>query len=826
MKIETFRAKGFKGFKRGLGMDEISVDFSGKSGLIALAGDNGTGKSTMMELLQPYPQLVSRDGALFHHVDTRDAERELTFTYAGHRYRTLLKIDGQGEKQEGYVWKDGEPQVNGKISEYSKYIRNLLGSPELFFSSVFCAQNSKKLSDLTTGQLKGLFSEFLRLDRLQGWDETAKAVGNVVAGKVAGVNTRIEILSDHISFRAGIVDGQTSAMSKLEFLQDDKTLLQHDLEEKRKAVDTLKATIAANALAVERRADIQKQIDRLNADLARERTTAEGEIKTLAEKYHAVKGSLSSVDAILKDRAQIETAAERLKAWEAKGAEIQGKRDALTAELPGQQERAHGAETALTAAKQALRDLDNNPEIAELDKAIDAAVRDAREIGQEIERLNHDHETIRILGAIDNALEKTTALDLKDPACQSTTCSFIVGALEAQKTLPELNAQLEARKKLVAEGIAILQAKVKALEEDRHGKQERRTALLEQQATAKREAADRIRAIEPDLRNAQQIVLNTTQLLNTYREDLTTIARETESLKALTARLPEIAVAVERKNGLEKQLAEVMTQGTARKTAWEEKQKAIDGEVMQLIADQGALEVDDTAERSLSQTQKEITEIETVRIPAVEREIQAAREKIATLQAELTRIEQAEKELEGVRAERERLVREQAEWSYIQVACGKKGLQALEIDGAAPLITARANELLALAFGPLFTVRFRTQDDEGREVLDIMVIAEDGTEVLLDNLSGGQRVWILKALRLSMTLLSAEKSGRSFETFFSDEEDGALDVDNARNFIALYQAFMEKGGFGNGIYISHKPECRAFADHVLKFEAGKNPAWG
>ena len=107
----------------------------------------------------------------------------------------------------------------------------------------------------------------------------------------------------------------------------------------------------------------------------------------------------------------------------------------------------------------------------------------------------------------------------------------------------------------------------------------------------------------------------------------------------------------------------------------------------------------------------------------------------------------------------------------------------------------------------------------------ILTIGENGEEVLLENLSGGQKVWILKALRLAMTLLSKEKSGRNFETFFSDEEDGALDLDNARNFINLYQSFMQIGGFGSGIFISHKPECRAFAQNVLKFEAGKNPAW-
>ena len=117
-----------------------------------------------------------------------------------------------------------------------------------------------------------------------------------------------------------------------------------------------------------------------------------------------------------------------------------------------------------------------------------------------------------------------------------------------------------------------------------------------------------------------------------------------------------------------------------------------------------------------------------------------------------------------------------------------------------------------MAFGPLFTVKFRTQDEVGREVLDIISIGEDGEEVLLENLSGGQKIWILMALRLAMTLLSKEKSGRVFETAFFDEMDGPLDPDNSLNFISMYQAFMKVGGFTAILFISHKPSCRNMAD--------------
>jgi len=76
-------------------------------------------------------------------------------------------------------------------------------------------------------------------------------------------------------------------------------------------------------------------------------------------------------------------------------------------------------------------------------------------------------------------------------------------------------------------------------------------------------------------------------------------------------------------------------------------------------------------------------------------------------------------------------------------------------------------------------------------------------------------------MRLAMTLISKEKSAKAFTSFFADEEDGALDPENAQNFIGMYRSFMKSGGFDTGFFISHKPECVAMADHVMIFGNGK-----
>jgi exonuclease SbcC len=203
-----------------------------------------------------------------------------------------------------------------------------------------------------------------------------------------------------------------------------------------------------------------------------------------------------------------------------------------------------------------------------------------------------------------------------------------------------------------------------------------------------------------------------------------------------------------------------------------------------------------------------------------------ARALIMKYESELSAREAVEKDIAEANTEKNRLQQDISDWTYLRNACGKNGLQAMEIDGAAPIITAFANDLLTQAFGPLFTVKFRTINEEGKECLDIIVISDDGEEILLDNLSGGQKIWCLMALRLAMTLLSKEKSGRCFASSFSDESDGALDPDNAINYIGMYRAFMNAGNFENLFFISHKPSCVALADNKLIFDKGKSPYWG
>lgn len=757
MKIESIALKGFIGIKKGLGLDSISLDLSGLSGLVALAGPNGRGKSSFLENLQPYRTLASRKRSLQHHVFLRDSSRDLTFHLNGDQYRTLIKIDSNSEKQEGFIWKNGSPQVNGKVREYDRYIEDLLGSEELFFASIFCAQNSRKLSDMTTGDLKKLFAEFLRLDLLIAYEQTAKQAGTVLNTRVFQINQETDRLRKAVEGKDRLQD---LLMVQIEQNEEHTEMVGHYrfmLLESEKALISAREAATRNDGHRQRVKDLEEQKGKINEEnMADLKATAALADKTEIS-INAVIDGINKCKAILSKKEAIQAAVEKEKTFKQnienltlELSEIQESMSTLTSSL-------HEREKALTNLRADLKSLTQAPEIKLLE------------------------------GKLTSLKESVAALDLRDPACQSTTCRFIVSALEAQKQIPEIERSISEKKAAASSQIQGKKGEIAELE-----KSVKADNILHQ------EKSNRISAAKTTLTSAKAHLVQAEAL-----------AKDAPQMEITESRMADL---IEKQEYLTAQVNSAKEGLIARRE--ERGDKVID---LNLKIESVMKEIDHQADEKVKGLLGTITGIKDD-IAKYEKKITDTLAQVATIEAKIKEIESHEKALIDAEDRQRRIVSEISEWSYLQIACGKKGIQALEIDSVAPLITGYANALLQKTFGPTFTVRFRTQDPEtGKEVLDILVIREDGTEVLLDDLSGGEKVWVLKSLRLAMTLVSKQKSGKLFGTALADEEDGALDVENAQNFVHLYRAFMEQGDFGTAYFISHKPECVAMADHVLEF---------
>ena len=760
MKILRLRAKGFVGLQKGLGLSEIDIDLSQLSKLIAITGENGAGKSSFLELLTPYPCLFSRSPTFKNHCYLRDSHRIIDIEYEGSHYECMVKIDCQSGKSEGFVIRDGKSLTDGKISTYSQKIEEIFGSRTLFENSIFCSQNSETISDLTTGQLKSLFSEFLRLEKLVGYETTSKQCVVVLESLKRNVEKEIDVLENKAEGRANVERELSEEVKREEGLDKEVEQLTDKISTTEEDYEAIKETLSKSLVKKDRLKNFEQNLTRFKNDRDRESESAEGELNRLRIKLRGVNDELSKSELLLKDKAEIMNACQQ------------------ESEIA---ERVPVIEKDIECRKKELDKADS--EINEITKTIN-------ENRRAIDAGKKDPEVARLEAEIGGKREKTVDLEKRDPACQSEICSFIVGALEAQKELPALEQTLSTQQKVVAEQIC---KTTEAYDADMV-----KVAMLKK---AKAEDAKDYNAMV-----VEKYALN----------------EKLKKIRLLSVKKPDIAVAMSQKEGLEKRKDEITSEGIRIRDTRNKSTAMIDNEIKKLNTEIENLKgsIDNALDEKKDGIKLQINESKLV-LEDTNKKISDTKESIAVLKQSRAEKIASEIELVTKKDKLDKLVHEQSEWTYLRAACSKDGIQALEIDAVAPLISSYANDLLSRSFANNFMVRLRTQTDEGKETLDIVVVLENGDEVLLENMSGGQKVYILEALRLSLALINVEKSGRRYQTFLADENDGALSVENAKNFIELYKSAMEIGGMDAVYFISHKSETIALADHVIMFEDGQ-----
>jgi len=593
------------------------------------------------------------------------------------------------------------------------------------------------------------------------------------------------------------------------------------IAEGKQDAEDVKEIIQKNALHLQRKADIEANIINLTGELNELKFQEEKELLELRKAYAETKAELDKCVKVLAERDQIETAAGECETIRAEIETIAAKLETIAADLATKKEELTGLELKRKDLGQQRAELARDEELQEIGKKITEYEHMLKKCNADLYNLQNSVELTLAEGKIRQAKDKMKDLDLKDPACVSTTCSFIVGALGAAKLLPELERErqgieidLDSKRYGVEKAIRELTADIE-LKRGTYASREAEVSVL-------------IKNIDAALAGNAGFITGTRERIQFFegtlsdaRKHLARLRFDLKCREELAARLPEILVAASRHDDLNLQLSNNIDKGQVARIAWTKKQRDKQWQIEEkktCLAEILTL-IDTTAEQSLKQIQADIATKEK-ELTTWGEEITAKKGRLAGIQAELRAIEEVEKEVATAEAEKGRLTGEASEWTYLRNACSKTGLQALEIDGVCPHIQFEANKLLSDSFGPCFSIRIQTQDEDGKEVFRVWVIRENGEEELLEDYSGGERVWMLKALRLSLTILSKHKSGRRFDAAFGDEETGALDVERAKSFMELYRSFMKAGEFGSLYFISHTKECLGYADHILTFRKG------
>jgi exonuclease SbcC len=169
-------------------------------------------------------------------------------------------------------------------------------------------------------------------------------------------------------------------------------------------------------------------------------------------------------------------------------------------------------------------------------------------------------------------------------------------------------------------------------------------------------------------------------------------------------------------------------------------------------------------------------------------------------------------------AKARRLESEIADWTLL--AMGLRGVIDLVIESSGPGIAALANQLLTDAYGPRFSVRIVTQREQanGRliECFDISVIdAESGMESSILQKSGGESVWLDKALADAVGLYHQEAAGMNYQVLFADEAEDGLTAERKMQYYSMDRSALALGGYQRKYFISHNPDAWDLADHVI-----------
>ncbi|MHB9293737.1 hypothetical protein Holit_02867 [Hollandina sp. SP2] len=295
------------------------------------------------------------------------------------------------------------------------------------------------------------------------------------------------------------------------------------------------------------------------------------------------------------------------------------------------------------------------------------------------------------------------------------------------------------------------------------------------------------------------------------------------ALKAAVAKQQRIDIAQTRAALIQAQEAAVRIDGlkkqVAEKTKLLKDKEAEYAKVKQNPEVGAKIKTDlDTATTRHTELAEQYTAVKS-EMARVEANIEAARKTHAELA-------EKEKEYSGLNSEIQSAAREGREWELIARAFGKDGIQALELDALAPGISETANRILESAYGDRFKITIETTRIGGagkktKQIEDFVIKvidSEDGEAVNLDDKSGGEAVWIKRAIYDAFAVIRKRNTNFSFLTCFQDEADGALDSAAKTAYCQMLEAAHAESNLRHTVIITHSNEVKAMIDQKIEME--------
>lgn len=192
--------------------------------------------------------------------------------------------------------------------------------------------------------------------------------------------------------------------------------------------------------------------------------------------------------------------------------------------------------------------------------------------------------------------------------------------------------------------------------------------------------------------------------------------------------------------------------------------------------------------------------------------------KIIQLKHDLTKIEEAKKEVASLQQKSEEIWTHVNGWTILRRLLSKEIL-ILKMEHIGQEVSQIANRLLINTFGSEYTIFFRTlelkKDGSGyKDVFDIVVL-RGPDKVAMENLSKGEQVFLQQALMQAFGIYRRNYLGVDFGLLIADESDGALDMDNKKRYLDLHRTVHQECNLHFTFLVSHDPTIQTMLTQRL-----------
>jgi len=762
MKINKLKLRGAIGIWKGLGKEEIEIDFTQFGpGLIALTGKNGSGKTTIMENLHPYRCMVSRTGSLQSHFFLKDSYRILEFEHNGNRYESKILIDALTGGSEAYIIENGKPLNDGKLTTYDEVIESVLGSQELFFNSVFSGQKSRGIAELKPSERRKLFYELLNLNIYEKYLEQTKEKLKANELKLSEINGKIQAFQTDDEQKIKL---ETDRIEKLEnqvIVSQNITEIKNKIESHKKQLNEIEKDKIRSEQQLKKREELLNKKEQIDAEIKKLIMMKKEKDAQLNSAISEQEQLIQRYEKIIENKNDIDKALTELKQLNDEITHLSNDKIKLREEEARFLQEVNSKQTKLNEEKEHLNALQSK---------ISAADAEHKTIKKELANAKAE---IQLINKVPCNVET------------GANCRFLHNAFVKKDMIPELTKKFEEQLKMLQnlerqydEGIIVFNKNYNDFIQEKEEKKANFKRFFEKTDQKLKELHAKKNTLEKQ---------NWTKLKD-------------EALNAET----EVRIAQEKIANLKSQILENETNFKTRHETLQKDAKEIDAKLIELKAVDEHLAF---ITGKVNTIKKEIENLENEHLMKIT-DLDEIKRIISSIEAQQKTIAENEKKIKELESEKGKTQSEIKDWTFLVKAFDKTGIPVLKLENSGIEITTIANELLALfenQFRIVFETTQLTKDKKKmKETFNINVLSGDDV-IEISNLSGGQQVWVETAIQLAISLL-VRQQGNNIETSFLDEKDGALDIENAHLYLNMLKLAHQKSGVHNTFVITHRPE--------------------